>query len=270
MPSRKFGAGMNNPSTRIVAVIFVIATFMILLLLGFILVILFSYRKKQMSFSIQLENIKANAEKELLKTQLEIQEQTFQYISRDIHDNIGQFISLAKLQLNTLDFDHLNMAKEKIIHSADLLTQALDDLRDLSKSLSSEMIRNNGLVAAVEQQIAYLKKLEVVEVNFEVIGENRFLDEQKEIFIFRIVQEAVNNIIRHSDARKVNILLSYEQGQLSLSVADDGKGFDRSVVHSPQSSGIINMTKRAKLIGASFNIWSNLGTGTNVNLAVPY
>jgi len=243
---------------------------MILLLLVFILLILFLYRKKQMNFSIQLENIKANAERELLKTQLEIQEQTFQYISRDIHDNIGQFISLAKLQLNTLDFDHLNMAKEKIIHSADLLTQALDDLRDLSRSLSSELIRNNGLVAAIELQIAYLRKLEVLEVHFEVVGEKQFMDEQKEIFILRIIQEAANNIIRHSDARKVSILLSYEQGQLSLTVADDGKGFDTLGVRNSKSSGIINITKRAKIIGAAFNIQSSLGAGTKVNLFLPY
>jgi len=162
------------------------------------------------------------------------------------------------------------MAKEKITHSADLLTQALDDLRDLSRSLSSELIRNNGLVAAIELQIAYLRKLEVLEVHFEVVGEKQFMDEQKEIFILRIIQEAANNIIRHSDARKVSILLSYEQGQLSLTVADDGKGFDILGVRNSKSSGIINMTKRAKIIGAAFNIRSSLGAGTKVNLSLPY
>ena len=249
---------------------FIIATFMILLLLGFILIILFSYRKRQMNFTLQLEMLKANAERELLKTQLEIQEQTFQYIARDIHDNIGQFISLAKLQLNTLDFDHINLVKGKVVHSTDLLTRALDDLRDLSRSLSSDLIRDNGLVAAIELQIGHLRKLDLLEVDFEVRGESRFLDDQKEIFILRIIQEAVNNIIRHSEARKVGILLSYEPGQLFLSVMDNGKGFDESTVRSPQSSGIINMTKRAKIIGATFHIGSRPGAGTTMRLAVPY
>ncbi len=72
-----------------------------------------------------MENLKAYAEKELLKTQLEIQEQTFQYISREIHDNIGQFISLAKLQLNTVDFTQPDVAEDKVYHSTDLLTKAL-------------------------------------------------------------------------------------------------------------------------------------------------
>jgi two-component system NarL family sensor kinase len=261
---------MNSPSGKIIVLIFIIATIMILLLLGFILVILFLYRKRQMNFTLQLESIKANAEKELLKTQLEIQEQTFQYISRDIHDNIGQFISLAKLQLNTLDFNQLNVAQNKIAHSADLLTQALDDLRDLSRSLNSDLIRNNGLVAAIELQIAYLRKLDVAEVTFGVTGDNRFMDEQTEIFILRIIQEAINNIVRHSEARKINVLLSYEQSHLSLSVEDDGKGFDPSVTLNPNSTGILNMTKRARLIGATLDIHSSPGVGTTVNLSVPY
>jgi two-component system NarL family sensor kinase len=261
---------MNTPTGKIVIIIFIIATVMILLLLGFILVILFLYRKRQMNFTIQLESIKANAEKELLKTQLEIQEQTFQYISRDIHDNIGQFISLAKLQLNTLDFAQLNLAQNKVTHSADLLTQALDDLRHLSRSLNSDLIRTNGLVAAVELQIAYLMKLEVVEVKFEVSGENRFMEEQTEIFILRIIQEAINNILRHSDAHKVDVLLSFGQSQLSLSVGDDGKGFDELVAANPKSTGIINMTKRARIIGATLDIRTSPGAGTTVNLSVPY
>jgi signal transduction histidine kinase len=109
-----------------------------------------------------------------------------------------------------------------------------------------------------------------VEVNFEVTGESRFLDEQTEIFILRIIQEAINNILRHSNARKVTILINYEQGKLSLSVADNGKGFDESIVRNHQSSGIVNMTKRAKLIGATFNIGSSPGEGTIVQLFVPY
>jgi two-component system NarL family sensor kinase len=261
---------MNSPTGKIVILIFVIATVMILLLLGFILVILFLYRKRQMNFTLQLESLKVNAEKELLKTQLEIQEQTFQYISRDIHDNIGQLISLAKLQLNTLDFNELQVAQNKIAHSADLLTQALDDLRDLSRSLSSDLIRNNGLVAAIELQIAYLRKLDIAEVTFGFTGDNRFMDEQTEIFILRIVQEAINNIVRHSDAHKVNILLIYGQSHLSLSVEDNGKGFESSAVLNPNSSGILNMTKRARLIGATIDIRSSPGAGTTVNLSVPY
>jgi signal transduction histidine kinase len=260
---------MRDPN-RLTVILFVVAALVVLLLLGFILSMLFLSRKQQQKFAIELENIRTNFEKELLKTQLEIQEQTFQYISQEIHDNIGQFISLAKLQLNTLDFRDLQLVKGQVIHSADLLTKALEDLRDLSRSLSSEIIRSNGLATAVELQIAQLKKLEWPEVVYEVKGEYQFLDEQKEIFILRILQEAVNNIIRHSEARKVTIQLNYTPTNLSLHIADNGKGFDPRVGGNGSSSGISNMNKRAKMIGAEFNINSTPGVGTAVSLSVPY
>lgn len=262
---------MHEPNNnRVILVIFVITTIVVLLLLGFILAMLYLHQKRQQKHLIELENVRTNFEKELLKTQLEIQEQTFQYISQEIHDNIGQFISLAKLRLNTLDFGNIFFVKEQIADSTDLLTKALEDLRDLSRSLSSELIRSNGLAAAVELQIAQLKKLEQPEVSYEVGGEYQFLDEQKEIFILRILQEALNNIIRHSGARKVAIHLSYMETHLSLSITDDGKGFDPALIGNGRTSGIINMTRRAKMIGANFNINSTIGDGTVVDLSVPY
>lgn len=261
---------MQQPDNKLVMFVFAVTTLVVLLMLGFVLAMLFLSRKRQQRFAIELETIRTNFEKELLKTQLEIQEQTFQYISQEIHDNIGQFISLAKLQLNTLDFRNLQSVKGQVAHSADLLTKALEDLRDLSRSLSSEIIRNNGLATAVELQIVQLKKLELPEVVYEVNGEYQFLDEQKEIFILRILQEAVNNIVRHSDARQVTIQLNYTQSNLSLHIADNGKGFDPAVVSHGKSSGISNMNKRARMIGAIFNINSTIGAGTAVNLLVPY
>jgi two-component system, NarL family, sensor kinase len=261
---------MHDRASKIIAIIFILATFLVLLLLGFVLIILSLHRKRQQKFIIDLENVKTNFEKESLKTQLEMQEQTFQYISQEIHDNIGQFISLAKLHLNTLDFSNLAAVKEQISHSADLLTKALDDLRDLSKSLSSEIIRSNGLATAIEMQIAQLKKLELPQVVYEVAGEYQFMDEQKEIFILRIFQEATNNILRHSEARRITILLTYNQNNFALSIADNGKGFDKFMNSDHKTSGIRNMTKRAKMIGADFAIESSMGAGTVVHLSVPY
>lgn len=255
---------------EIVLKIFIVTTVLVIALLGFILFALLLFRRKQQNFAIELEKIKTNFEKELLKTQLEIQEQTFQYISQEIHDNIGQIISLAKLQLNTLDSLDPALVKNKIGDSVEMLTRALDDLRDLSRSLSSEIIRSNGLASAIELQIAQLKKLGSLEVVYEVGGDYQFMDEQKEIFILRILQEAVNNIIRHSDAGRVDIHLSYMENNLSLSIADDGKGFDRCAIAGGNTSGISNMSKRAKMIGADFAIDSTIGAGAVVRLSVPY
>src|SRR6516162_4184782 len=131
---------------RISVIMFVvIMVFVILVLVGFIVSFLFLYQRRKNRFQREMEFAKANYEKETFRAQLEMQEETFQYISQEIHDNVGQFLSLAKLHLNTFNINQPETAIEKVNYSTDLLTQALDDLRDLSKSLSSELIKNGGL-----------------------------------------------------------------------------------------------------------------------------
>lgn len=256
---------------EIVIWIVIICTLLIIILAGFIAVILLLYQKKQNLFNTKLAGIKANYDKELLKTQLEIQEDTFQYISREIHDNIGQFISLAKLQLNTLDISDNTPAGLRITDAVQLLTRALDELRDLSRSLNSEIIRNGGLTTAMEQLIIQLQKLAAPQVIYELKGDYQFLDEQKEIFILRILQEAINNVIRHSGADTLRISLTYENNSLTMVTQDNGRGFDKHAIQRKKNtSGLSNMRKRAEMINASFQVESSLNTGTEIILVVPY
>src|SRR5206468_3102773 len=109
-----------------------------LVLLVFILNIVSLHKKRQVSFRKELELIKANYEKELLKTQLEIQEQTFNHIALELHDNVGHFISLAKLHLTTLTSLELNQVKDKVEESVTLLGSSLEEIRNLSKGLNTE------------------------------------------------------------------------------------------------------------------------------------
>ena len=104
-------------------------TIFIFAMVCFIIIVLFFIQKKQKGFIHDLMAVKANYEKELYKTQLEIQEQTVQEISREIHDNVGQILSLAKLSLGTLDLDRKEEAKDSIVEISDILEKALDDLR---------------------------------------------------------------------------------------------------------------------------------------------
>lgn len=255
---------------EIVISVVIICTLLIIILIGFIAVILLLYQKKQNLFNIKLEGIKATYDKELLKTQLEIQEYTFQYISREIHDNIGQFISLAKLHLNTLEIKGNAPATQRVDDAVELLTRALDELRDLSRSLSSEIISNGGLTKAIEQLVAQLQKLAITEVTYKVSGDYQFLDEQKEIFILRILQEAINNVIRHSRATSVEILLTYENNRLQLVIHDNGIGFNTTLIRSQKNtSGLSNMMKRANMINAAFSIESAIHSGTMITIVVP-
>jgi two-component system, NarL family, sensor kinase len=252
----------------IIITIFAICVCLVAAMAGFIAWILFAYQKKQTAFQTQLEAIRNNYEKELLKTQLEIQEQTFQYISREIHDNVGQFISLAKLNLNMLNLNNKESIRLQVYNSTELLTRALDDLRDLSKSFSSDMIRDAGLIKAIEMQVSQLQKTESYDIVFEVRGNYDYMQDERELILFRIIQEAINNIIRHANAKQIIIILSCSEESLEIYIHDNGKGFDTSHI-SNHGGGIRNMKKRANLIHAGFKMESSPQKGTSIFINSP-
>jgi signal transduction histidine kinase len=241
-------------------------------MITFIIIILFFVQKKQKKFEQDLFTVRANYEKELYKAQLEIQEQTFQEIAREIHDNVGQILSLAKLGLGTLDLDRRDEAKESIAEISDIIEKALDDLRHMSRTMNAETIKKGGLKNSIEMQVGFLQRGGKFNIHFNIIGELVSLNETKEIILFRILQEAVNNIIRHSAANDIYITLSYSQEHMKLQIDDNGRGFSLQdqISGSARINGIYNMQHRAKLIEAEFEIDSTIGNGTKITVTTPY
>jgi two-component system NarL family sensor kinase len=255
---------------ELVFVIFI--TIFIFVMVCFIIIILFFIQKKQKGFIHDLIAVKANYEKELYKTQLEIQEQTVQEISREIHDNVGQILSLAKLGLGTLDLDRKEEAKDSIVEISDILEKALDDLRHMSRIMNAENLVRGGLKKSIEMQVGYIQRGGRFNIQFNNNGKNVSLGETKEIILFRIVQEAVNNIIRHSKATDICISLCYSKDFVKLQVQDNGKGFSLNEKFSGPGhlNGIYNMQYRAKLINAEFQMDSQIGNGTCITVNTPY
>jgi len=257
--------------TEILAVVSLLTIF-ILVMVTFIIIILFFLQKKQRGFTNDLLAAKANYERELYKAQLEIQEQTFQEIAREIHDNVGQILSLAKLGLGTLDLEKKDESKESILEISDILEKALEDLRHLSRTMNADIIKKGGLKKSIEMQLGYIQRGGKFNIHFAVNGEHVSLDETKEIILFRIVQEAVNNIIRHSKASDICISLCYSKEVLILQIKDNGRGFnlDERISGPHHISGIYNMQHRAKLIEAEFKMESKIGNGTSITVNTPF
>ncbi|HYF32640.1 MAG TPA: sensor histidine kinase [Chitinophagaceae bacterium] len=235
----------------------------ILLAIVLIAFALFAYRGNQKK--------KLKFQQELLKSKIEIQEQTLQKISQEIHDNIGQVLSLVKLNLHTTDFSDLETTGETIQRSKELVGKAITDLRNLSKSLSPEMIKEIGLHETIQREIALIAKTGRYEAIFNHQGQPFRFDKQKELILYRIFQELLNNIINHARAKTVIVRLFYESRQFNLTVSDDGKGFDdrRLLTEQQFGLGIRNMQNRASLIGATFQLTSTLGKGTTVSIDLP-
>jgi two-component system NarL family sensor kinase len=259
---------------KVILTTFLLVVILLCLLISFLAIIMILYQRKKLGFINQLKEAKTKYDRELLQSQLEVQEQTIQNISREIHDNIGQQFSLAKLHLNAITLEAGNPVAENIGHAVDLLTQALEDLRDISKSLSLETIRSVGLEKAIETHVLNIQRIGQYSVQYEVLGNYNYADEQKEIIVFRILQEAINNIIRHAQAKTITIILDCTvRHTIKLLIKDDGIGFNTSnfLIDHPgvQVGGLRHMNIRADLIDAEFLIDSVPNAGTQINLIVP-
>jgi two-component system NarL family sensor kinase len=250
----------------------IVVTIVVFLLAGFFIMVLVAYinrrKKKHME---EKQTMQLNFEQELLRTQLVIQEQTLKNISEEIHDNIGQILSLAKLQLATMDASPNAVLQSKIQDSKLLVAKAIQDLRDLSHSLNTDFVKEMGFARAVESELDMLKKSELYETSFSIIGKISKMDRQKELILFRIVQELLSNIMKHAKARKIEMTIDYQPDHLLLTISDDGEGFDSSKPSGNDKSGlgIRNMHNRARIIGAEFAISSNFGKGTTASIVLP-
>lgn len=247
----------------------IIAATVFLLLLVFFVIILVAYiNKRKKGLIAEKKAMQSSYENELFKTQLEIQEQTFQDIGQEIHDNIGQTLSFIKLNINTINIDDSIAAKEKLLESKQLITKVIQDLRDLSKTLSTDFITKIGLPKAIELQLALLERSKIFKTKFIVNGEPKSLSPKKELVIYRVIQESLNNAVKHSEADLIQIEMHYVNNGLMIEVSDNGRGFNYKEIPGDKGLGLNSMKKRIELIRGSFGIESKQDKGTKIMISL--
>jgi len=252
---------------------FIFASFLIIILIIFFVIIQVIYFfKRQNIINDEIQKMNITHEKELLIAKLEIQEETFNKISREIHDNISLGLTLAKLQINNF-MESQNIQNSLLSTSVDLISKSLIDLNDISKSLDGNQLASHGLINALESEVMVLNRSGIYNVEMEIIGESIYLDSETELILLRIFQEACNNILKHARATRIQVDMIYEPGCLNMKITDNGKGFNVEETKSKKEirkmSGLNNFYTRAKLIGAELNITSMKGIGTTIHIKIP-
>ncbi len=242
------------------------------LLAFFIIWFVIMYRRSYTRYEKEKEILQLRFQETILQTQLEIQEQTLKTISQEIHDNIGQTLSLAKLNL-ALEEEEQAGANIKIVSSHRLVSKAIQDLRDLSRSLNTDYVAEMGLIRSIEYELEMISKTGIMKTSLQVEGLQRRMEGQKELILFRIVQESLNNIIKHAGATTLTVAANYQPHELQIVIEDNGKGVDLSPLNENDNPGfglgIRNMHNRARLIGAEFSMNSTIGRGTTVTIKLP-
>jgi signal transduction histidine kinase len=250
--------------------LFLFVTTSIIILLAILIVsFVFVYQKNQYLHAQMLSSLKIEHEHRLTSAQLEIQESTCQSISREIHDNINHSLTLAKLHLNTFDWIDQNKGSQQLESSIEIISKVITDLSDISKSLKSEMVEGLGLISAIEYEIDRIRATNIFEIDVEVTGEHVILENKNELLIFRIIQEAFNNIIKHANAKSVRFQLHYSVDQVFLRIIDDGCGCDPLVESKMGRSGLENMPLRSKMLNGSMTVNSKKNVGTILIIKIP-
>jgi len=236
---------------------------LVLVILGGALIVFFLYfQAKKAKYLQQQVEAKKKFEEEITLSKIEIREKTLENISWEIHDNVGQLLSVAKMQLNVFQ---LNLAKEQqkeLKETSDLIGKSLQELRNLAKSLNPANFRTLGFLKAVKMELSRYNRMNFIEANLEVIGEPYKLKNKNSIILFRIVQEFFNNSLKHAKSSELNVRLNYKPEYLEIKAEDNGVGFDIKSKEKQGGLGLETMKSRAKLIGASFKLESKIKEGT--------
>jgi signal transduction histidine kinase len=217
--------------------------------------------------------LKETFEKELFKSKMEVQENTLQTIGRDIHDNVGQLLSLSKLTLSSIDSQHdADKSYKKVQDATLILDKAINAVRQLASILYAENLLSEGLEKAVENELKWLSLSEKHQIDYEVKGGMiKRIDPKKELITFRIIQELLNNIIKHSMATKLTITLEYLSDALDIQIQDNGVGFNvQEKLKSSSGMGLQNLFARTKMIGSELVLQSKLDVGTLARFKVFY
>jgi len=239
-------------------------------LLMFLFNFVLKYQRKNLAHTREREVMQSNFDQILLQSQLEIQEQTLQNIGRELHDNIGQLASLIKINLNTILLSDLDKASRKIEETKLLTIQMIADVKSLSINLNSERITRMGLSGALEYETERIRRTEEFHASYSSEGLLPDIDANRTIILYRIVQEALNNIVKHSGAKNVSVRLQADENLVTLAISDDGKGFNvEDTLKGSNGAGLHNLKKRASLIRSILTIESEQGNGTLIKIVMP-
>jgi hypothetical protein len=261
---------MPDNQYKEVLIVLVACITLFLILAAIILFFLFLYQRRRFLQQRQMAEMQLQFNEQSLKAQLEIQEQTFHAISQEIHDNVGQVLSLAKVQINIMN-ESERMDRAMLQDVRENIGKAMSDLRDLARSLSSDRISSCSIHETLLQEADRITKSGVIRAEVTVEGEIREIESRKKLILFRIIQESIQNCIKHAEATTLSILFCYEPEAIHISIRDNGKGFDpEAVLESKSGLGLGNIRNRVHLTGGTHTIHSVADEGTHILLTIPY
>lgn len=252
-------------SSQDLIIIVIAGTASILFLATLLIVYIFFYQKRQNTFIEEKEELQTNFENVLKETRVEVQENTMAHLARELHDNIGQLLSSAKILVG---ISHKNQEKvpPTLLAAEETIAKAISELRAISKSLSKEWLHQFKLIDNLKTEINRINVNNYF--NISLTSPNDLpLANEKQIILFRIIQEAIQNSLKHANAHFIEVLITKDEKNITTIVKDDGKGFDCENMKT--GLGLYNMKQRTHLLKGIINWTSQPQKGCIIKIEIP-
>jgi signal transduction histidine kinase len=243
----------------------IIGTIVFFILVGFSVSYFITYKRKRTEHQVELNEFRRQFENQLLLSRVEVQEQTFQLIGKELHDNVGQLLSTARMLLGLTERS-MDKPPDTLLTANETVAEAIAQLRSLSKSLDKEWLEQFNFSENLQYEIDRINSGR----NVQAIYNNQYvvpLKPDEQIILFRIVQEAIQNAVKHANPTAINIQSFVNKDRFVVVIADDGAGFEKD---KQQGMGLNNMKHRTLLLGGTIAWDTAPGNGTQVTITLPY
>ena len=246
----------------------IVFNFLFLLFIVAIISYVWQYKRKKREHLQAIESQNDIHQKELLAIQLEMQQKTMQEIGREIHDNIGQKLTLASLYIQNLIYENKKQEGSESIENINaIINDSLSDLRQLSKTLTDDSIATKSLIVLLQTECQKVNKIKKCGITYDTEIQSNNVNYATKTMLLRIAQEFIQNSLKHADCKAIQVNLTQNASFIIMELSDDGHGFDTSTINS-NGSGLQNMKKRTETIGGQFLLESNTG-GTSLTIKLP-
>jgi two-component system, NarL family, sensor kinase len=251
-------------------IIFSIASVGMLILAVSIILFVVFYQKRMIQEQMKRQAMQYEFQQKMLQAELESQETERRRLSEDLHDSIGGMLSTIRVGISTMA--RLLPDPQSIDQTKKMLDDTITSVRRISRDLMPSTLEKFGLVQALTELCERFQATSAIKIRFNEEGKVGELDKNRSLMIFRIVQELLNNAIKHSKAEEIQVTLHFAD-KLSVIVQDNGVGFDANAIMNDKQSGkglgLFNIENRARLLGGKISYSNVKPTGSKTSVSIP-
>ena len=262
---------MDGPSEYQVALLIAIGSVGMLLLVAAIIIFMVFYQKKMIQEQVKRQEMELEYQQKMMVAALESQENERRRVSSDLHDSIGAMLSAIRLGLVTIGKRMQN--PNEIEEAKEMLDETISSVRRISRDLMPSTLEKFGIAHAIKELCDRFQSTSQLPIHYSESGELKKMDSKQELMIFRIVQELLNNAIKHSKARNISVTL-FTTASFQIVVEDDGVGFNfdeqQASKVSEKGLGLFNIENRTRLLHATLEFEKERKKGTRISLTVPH